>query len=84
MWWRNMPWMTEDLSGTIDGSNRNFTITQSPVAGSLMVIQQGIVLEAVGSQPQAMQLAYVQTSTSVELGLAPLVGQQRPWARYYY
>jgi hypothetical protein len=79
-----MPWVTEDVAGTIDGNNRNFTISNSPVAGSLMVFQQGIVLEAVGSQPQAMQLAYVQTSTSVELGLAPLVGQQRPWVRYYF
>jgi hypothetical protein len=79
-----MPWMIEDLSGTINGSNRDFTISQSPVAGSLMVIQQGIVLEAVGSQPDFMQYAYVQTGTAVILGLVPLVGQQRPWVRYWY
>ena len=79
-----MPWVIQDLIGTINGSNRNFTISNSPIAGSLIVVQQGIILEAVGSQPQAMQLAYVQTSTSVELGLAPLVGQQVPWCRYYF
>jgi hypothetical protein len=79
-----MPWVIQELVGTIDGSNRNFTINFAPVAGSLIVVQQGIILEAVGSQPDQMQLAYSVNTTNMTLGLAPLVGQQRPWCRYYY
>jgi len=79
-----MPWLIQDLAGTIDGSNRDFTISHVPEAGSLMVIQQGIILEAVASQPESMQLAYVLNTTNMTLGLAPLVGQQRPWCRYWY
>jgi hypothetical protein len=79
-----MPWVIEDVAGTIDASNRSFTISNAPQAGSLIVIQQGIILEAVGSQPEAMQVAYALNGTSMTLGLAPLVGQQRPWVRYYF
>jgi hypothetical protein len=79
-----MPWVIEDLSGTINGTNRAFTIGHVPVAGSLIVIQQGIILEAVGSQPDQMQVAYSVSGTSMTLGLAPLVGQQVPWCRYYW
>jgi len=79
-----MPWVIEDLSGVIDSSNRNFTISNVPLAGSLIVVQQGIILEAVGSQPDQMQLAYSVSTTNMTLGLAPLVGQQRPWCRYWF
>jgi hypothetical protein len=79
-----MPWVIEDLAGTINGTNRNFTISQVPVAGSLIVVQQGIILEAVGSQPDQMQVAYSVSGTNMTLGLAPLVGQLVPWCRYYY
>jgi len=79
-----MPWVIEDLTGTINGTNRNFTISQVPVAGSLIVVQQGVILEAVGSQPDQMQVAYSVSGTNMTLGLAPLVGQLVPWCRYYY
>jgi len=48
------------------------------------VVQQGKKLEAVGSQPDQMQVAYSVSGTNLTLGLAPLVGQQVPWCRYYY
>ena len=79
-----MPWVIEDLIGTINGTNRAFTISHVPEAGSLIVVQQGKKLEAVGSQPDQMQVAYSVSGTNLTLGLAPLVGQQVPWCRYYY
>lgn len=79
-----MPWVIEDLIGTINGTNRSFTISHVPVAGSLIVVQQGKKLEAVVSQPDQMQVAYALNGTNMTLGLAPLVGQLVPWCRYYY
>jgi hypothetical protein len=79
-----MPWVIENLAGTINGVNRDFTISHVPTAGSLIVIQQGVILEAVGSQPDQIQVAYSVSGTNMTLGLAPLVGQLSPWARYYW
>ena len=78
-----MPWKIERLSGTIDGSNRAFTISQNAIHETLLVVFAGVPLEAVNSQPEIMQAAYVQSGMNVTLGLAPVVGQN-PWCRYFY
>jgi hypothetical protein len=80
----NMPWLIEDLAGTINGTNRDFTISHVPQAGSLIVVQQGKKLEAVVSQPDQLQVAYALSGTNLTLGLAPLIGQTVPWCRYFY
>jgi hypothetical protein len=79
-----MAWKTETLIGTINGSNKDFTISNVPVSATLIVVFTGVVFEGVGSQPDQMQFAYTQSGTAIQLGLAPQVGQQAPWARYWY
>ena len=78
-----MPWISERLTGTIDGSNRFFRISNTPVTASVLIIYRGVAMEAVSSQPDTMELAFTQNGTLVELGIAPLAGQQ-PWIRYWY
>lgn len=78
-----MTWKIERLSGTIDGANRDFTLSEIPVPATLSIFFTGIPLEPVGSQPDQMQYAYVVDGVDVELGLAPVSGQN-PWARYFY
>ena len=79
-----MAWKIEKLAGTINGSNRNFTLSNAPNAASLLIFFTGIPLEVVGSQPQQMQLAYAGSGVNIELGLAPTSEGQRPWARYWH
>jgi hypothetical protein len=79
-----MPWKIEDLIGAVNNTNRDFTISFVPVTGSLIVVQQGRKLEAVLSQPDQLQVAYALSGTNLTLGLAPLIGQQIPWCRYFY
>lgn len=78
-----MPWVTERLIGTIDGNNKNFTISHEARSDMLFIFFEGIPLEAVGSQPETMQAAYVQAGMNINLGLAPQVGQN-PWSVYFY
>ena len=76
-----MPWKKETLSGTLDGANKVFTMTETPMAESLMVFFPFNYCEPVGSQPQELQ--YSRSGTTVTFGLAPASGR-RPWARYFY
>jgi len=78
-----MGWVIENLSGTKNGTNVNFTISNVPVADTLLIFQQGLPLERVTSQPGQLGYAYVQSSTNITVGLAPL-STTALWCRYFY
>ena len=78
-----MGWVTENLSGAIDNNNRTFTIS-NPVTKGLSVYYKGHELEIVGSQPELLEAAYVQAGTNITLGVAPQIGDQRPWCIYFF
>lgn len=78
-----MPWKIETLGGTVNGSNKDFTISNPAVPETLLVFLNGVPMERVQSQPETMEVAYVQSGTNLTLGLAPVSGQV-PWARYFW
>jgi hypothetical protein len=77
-----MSWVSQPLTGTVDGVNQTFTIAFVPDPASLIVVFTGVNLEMVGSSPGQMQFAFVVSGTTIILGLAPQVGQT-PWALYW-
>jgi len=76
-----MPWKKEQLSGTLDGINKDFTVTETPLVESLMIFFPANYCEsAVIGQPQERQ--YRISGTTITFAVAP--SGQRPWARYFY
>lgn len=65
-------WVTEQVGGTMNDSNTSFTITQTPVVGSLILVHNGRQLRQVASGPVAGQ--FTVSTTSITLGLAPSSG----------
>ena len=76
-----MGWVKERLIGTIDGSNKNFTLSHDPVDMSIVIVFTGLPAEKVMSNPIGNQ--YSRSDTDIELGLAPMVGST-PWCRYFW
>lgn len=63
----------EDLSGTKNGTNVTFTISQAPTGAVIMIIRSGVALEKVASAPGLMQFSI--SGTTITLGNAPLAGE---------
>lgn len=76
-----MPWVIENLTGTVNSSNTIFTISQTPVTGTLSVFFPFTYCAEVVSSPDTME--YTRSGTTITFGLAPLTGSQ-PWCRYFY
>jgi hypothetical protein len=77
-----MTWVIEDLSGTKNGSNVNFTISHAPIVDSMMVIHQGIRQLRV-INPTSGEVEYGVSGTAVKMGIAPASGAD-VWTRYFY
>jgi len=78
-----MAWAIEDLSGTKNGSNVNFTISHTPIAESMMIIHQGIRQVRVAVNPTPGEAEYGVSGTAVKMGIAPPTGADL-WSRYFY
>lgn len=78
-----MPWQIEDLIGTKNGSNVNFTISQTANASSMMVIHNGIRQLQVAANPTSGEAEYGVSATAVKMGIAPASGADC-WTRYWY
>ena len=61
--------MLETPSGTRNGVNKTFTLSQTPVTASLLVSWAGLWLKQVGSSPTELQ--YTISGTTLTLGSAP-------------
>jgi len=78
-----MTWVIEDLIGTKNGSNVDFTIAHSPIPESMMVIHQGIRQVRVAVNPSSGEAEYGVSATAVKMGIAPATGVDL-WTRYWY
>lgn len=67
-----MTFMSEQPSGTVNGSNVTFTLSQAPDINSLIVTYSGLTLRRVTSGPGNME--FTLSGTTVTMGLAPQVG----------
>jgi len=78
-----MPWMTENLTPTADGTTKVFAISHTPQAtASVLVFFPAMPDEQVSTTPIS-SLQYSISGTTVTFGLAPASGRQ-PWTRYFY
>lgn len=77
-----MPWVIEDLIGDLDGVNKAFSVSQTPVKPTLAVVHHGRRLRPVASIPQPGQFEFGITETDITLGDAPEAGEDL-WCRYY-
>jgi hypothetical protein len=78
-----LTWVIEDLSGTKNGSNVNFTISHTPIAESMMIVHQGIRQVRVAVTPQPGEAQYGVSGTAVVMGIAPAASIDL-WTRYFY
>lgn len=67
-------WVEEAVTGTMNGSNTAFSITQTPVTGSMELSHNGRILRVVASGPVAGQFSI--SGTAITLGLAPSSGDE--------
>lgn len=56
----------ENLGGTKDGVNKDFTVSAAPVENALLTFHQGVALTRVGNTPAIME--YVSNGTDVTIG----------------
>ena len=79
-----MPWVIEDLAGTKNGVNTDFTISQATsFHSSVIVVHQGNRLEKVAHLPQPEQFQFGISGSSVKLGRAPQSNEDL-WTRYFW
>ena len=78
-----MTWVVEDLAGTKNGSNTDFTISHTPVMESMMVIHQGIRQVRVAVSPTSGEAQYGVSGNAVKMGIAPASGADL-WSRYWW
>lgn len=78
-----MTWVIEDLSGTKNGTNVDFTISHTPITESMMVIHNAIRQVRVAVTPTPGEAEYGVSSTAVKMGIAPATGADC-WTRYFY
>ena len=78
-----MTWVVENCSGTKNGSNTDFTISQTPVAESMLVVYQGIRLVRVGVTPTPGEAQYSSLSNAVKVGQPP-TSAEALWVRYWW
>lgn len=78
-----MTWAIEDLIGTKNGTNVNFTISHTANASSMMIVHNGIRQLQVAVNPQPGEAEYGVTATTVKMGIAPASGADC-WTRYFY
>ena len=57
----------EAVSGTVNGSNVNFTVSQTPIAGSFRLYRNGSLLRT--------PTHYSRTGVNITMVVAPVVGQ---------
>ena len=62
-------WNRPDLTGTRNGTNKNFTIPSLPDGAAVWIIFNGNILFEVSLSPDSLQ--YTRTGSAVTLGLAP-------------
>lgn len=68
-------WITEELIGSKNGSNQNFTISNTPVVATMSVYMNGVRLVRVAGSPTPGEAQYGVSGTNVVLGQPPNVGQ---------
>lgn len=73
-------WITESLTGTVDGSNKTYTSSKTPNPEAFTMVFRGITHEKVDSNPGQNQ--YTLSGKTITMGVAPPSGQRNPWARY--
>lgn len=78
-----MTWVIMDLIGTKNGTNVDFTISNVPIAESMMVVHNGIRQVRVAVNPTSGEAEYGVTGTAVKMGVAPASGVDL-WCRYWY
>jgi hypothetical protein len=78
-----MTWVIEDLIGTKNGSNVNFTISHTPIAESMMIVHSGIRQVRVAVNPTPGEAEYGVSGTAVKMGIAP-ASSADVWTRYFY
>ena len=78
-----MTWVIEDLIGTRNGSNVDFTISHTPIAESMMIVHQGIRQMRVSVNPTPGEAEYGVSGTAVKMGIAPAASVDL-WTRYFF
>ncbi len=78
-----MTWVIADLAGTKNSSNQDFTISSTAIAGSMMVIYQGIRLVQVAVEPVPGEAEYGNSGVNVRVGQPPASGEDL-WARWFH
>lgn len=59
----SLTWITEDVTGTIDGSNKTFTLSHTPASGSLSL--------TLVRQPQELTQDYTISTNTITYVIAP-------------